>query len=261
MGWLLYLAKKVVSVFLYPLGMSLLLWIVGIICWWRRPRSYAGPLFVTFGGLLLLIMSLPITGVFLLRSLEAEAGPYANPVALSNDGIKYIVVLGGDLRAGDLTAADRVANSSLVRLMEAIRLWKGVPQARLVLSGGRVSRKFMTTADGMAVLAQELGVPRDALVLEAESWDTEDEARLLKPILGANPFALVTAACHMQRSIMNFKRNGLNPIPAPADFETLQFVFTSQSLLPSVQGLQMTHKAVHEYVGICAGLVRQLISR
>ena len=261
MSWSLFVAKKVVSAFIYPLGASLLLWVIGIICWRRRPRSYAGPVLVTVGTVWLFLMSMPLAGFFLLHSLEAQAGPYADPIELSRAGVKYIVVLGGDLRAGTLTSADRIAYTSLVRLMEAIRLWKKIPGSRLALSGGRVSEKTMTTAEGMALLAQELGVPRDAIILEAESWDTEEEVRLLKPILGADRFALVTAARHMPRSVMLFRSKGLNPIPAPADFETLQFVFTSQSLSPSVQGLQMTHKAVHEYVGICAGLVRQLISR
>jgi len=129
MSWLLFVAKKIISAFLYPLGASLLLWLAGIICWWRRPRSCAGPVLVTAGAVWLFLMSLPITGFFLLHSLEAQAGKYADPIELSRNGVKYIVVLGGDLRPGQLTSADRIAYSSLVRLMEAIRLWKQLPGA------------------------------------------------------------------------------------------------------------------------------------
>lgn len=259
MSWLLFVAKKVVSALVYPLGLSLLLWLAGILCWWRRPRSYAGPVLATAGAVWLLLMSCPVTGFFLLHSLEVQAGKYADPIELSRNGVKYIVVLGGDLRAGELTSADRIAYSSLVRLMEAIRLWKGAPGSRLVLSGGRVSKKMMTTADGMALLAEELGVPRDAIILEAESWDTEEEAKLLKPILGADRFALVTAACHMPRSIMHFRAKGLDPIPAPADFETTELVFAFNMLLPTVHGLKMSQNAIHEYLGICMVMIRQSI--
>ncbi len=259
MSWPLFLAKKLISVFLYPLGTSLLLWFVGLLLWRRRPKSYAGPILVTIGAVWLLLMSLPLTGFLLLRSLEVQAGQYADPIELSRNGIKRIIVLGGDLRAGNLTSADRIANTSLVRVMEAIRLWKRIPGSTLVLSGGRVSEKVMTTADGMALLAEELGVPRDAIILEDKSWDTEDEARLLKPVLGADPFALVTAACHMPRSIRLFRQKGLNPIPAPADFETTEFIFNFNSLLPTVEGLVMTHTAIHEYLGICMVRIRQAI--
>ncbi len=259
MSWLLFLAKKLVSTFLYPLGASLLLWFVGIILWRRRPRSYAGPVLVTAGAVWLLLMSLPLTGFLLLRSLEVQAGRYADPVELSRNGIKHIVVLGGDLRAGNLTSADRIANSSLVRVMEAIRLWKQIPGSKLVLSGGSLSKKLMTTAGGMALLAEELGVPRDAIILEDKSWDTEDEARLLKSMLGRDPFALVTAACHVPRSMRLFRQKGLNPIPAPADFETTEFIFSFHTVLPTVQGLGMTHNAIHEYFGICMAIMRQSI--
>jgi len=260
MSWPLFLAKKLISVFLYPLGASLLLLFVGTILWRRRPKSHAGPIMVTAGAVWLLLMSLPITGFILLRSLEVQAGRYADPVELSRNGIRHIVVLGGDLRAGNLTSADRIANTSLVRVMEAIRLWKQIPDSRLVLSGGSVSNKLMTTADGMALLAKELGVPRDAIILEDKSRDTEDEARLLKSMLGTDPFALVTTACHMPRSVRLFRQKGLNPIPAPADFETTEFIFSFNSLLPTIQGLGMTHNAIHEYLGICMAMVRQSVS-
>jgi uncharacterized SAM-binding protein YcdF (DUF218 family) len=261
MSWLLFVAKKVVSAFIYPLGASLLLWLIGIICWRRRPRSYAGPALVTIGAVWLLLMSMPVTGFLLLHSLEAQAGRYADPTELSRDGVKFIVVLGGDLRAGKLTSADRIAYTSLVRLMEAIRLWKKIPGSRLVLSGGRVSEKTMTCAEGMALLAEELGVPRDAIILEAKSWDTEEEASLLKPILGENRFALVTAARHIPRSMMLFRAKGLNPIPAPADFETEEFIFMFNSLLPKVHGLEISQDAIHEYLGICVAMIRQSILR
>ncbi len=259
MGWLLFVAKKLVSLFLYPLGASLLLWLVGIIFWRRRPRSYVGPVLVTAGAVWLFLMSMPVTGFFLLHSLEVRAGHYADPIELSRDGVKYIVVLGGDLRAGKLTAADRLSYTSLVRLMEAIRLWKEVPGSRLVLSGGSVSKRMMTTADGMALLAQELGVPRDAIILEAKSWDTEEEARLLKPILGADRFALVTAARHMPRSMMLFRAKGLNPIPAPADFATEEFILAFNSLAPTVSGLEMSQDAIHEYLGMCVAKIRESV--
>jgi uncharacterized SAM-binding protein YcdF (DUF218 family) len=261
MDWLLFLTKKTISLALYPLGASLLMWALGTLVWLRRPRSRAGVLLMWVGGLWLLAMSLPVTGFYLLHSLEARAGGYADPGKLASDGVKYIVVLGGDLRPGKLTAADRIANTSLVRLMEAIRLWKSLPDGKLVLSGGRYSPKIMTTGDGMAELAREMGVPHDAILVERESLDTDDEAQLLKPLLGVHPFALVTTACHMPRSLMLFRGKGLNPIPAPADFETKEFVFELVGILPRMSGLDKSHKATHEYLGICVLMMKQYVSR
>jgi uncharacterized SAM-binding protein YcdF (DUF218 family) len=159
-----------------------------------------------------------------------------------------------------LTPADRAACSSLVRCMEGVRLWKRLPAAKLVLSGGTLSSQKMSTAQGMALVAQDLGVPREATILETESWDTADEAEFLKPVLGKSPFALVTSASHMWRSLIIFRRVGLFPIPAPADFEARKLGVEFETLLPSTSSLVTSQKAVHEYLGVCLILFKDLVS-
>lgn len=259
MSWILFLAKKILSVFLYPLGLSLSLWTVGMICWIRNRGSRASFVLMLCGGLILLAASSPLLSGKLVRSLELKAGPYADPGELQKKGVKFIVVLGGDLRAGDLTPADRAACSSLVRCMEGVRLLKRLPSAKLVLSGGTLSSQKMSSAQGMALVAQDLGVPREATILETESWDTADEAEFLKPVLGKNPFALVTSASHMWRSLIIFRRVGLYPIPAPADFESGTVGVEFDTLLPSPSSLVASQKAVHEYLGVCVVLLKDLM--
>ncbi len=250
MEWPLFVAKNLIGSSLNPICISLLLSLAGATVWILRPTRRIGLILVLSGSLVLLAMSLPFTGDLLVRSLEHEAGPYADPGELSRHGVKCIVVLGGDLRGGELSPADRVACSSLVRVMEGIRLWKGMPHCKLVLSGGTYSERKMTTALGMALLARELDVPQEAIVLESRSWDTDDEARLLKPVLGQGKFALVTSAYHMRRSVLNFKRMGLDPIPAPSDFMTKGgFHLGVGTFLPSPMALDLSQRAIHEYLG------------
>jgi uncharacterized SAM-binding protein YcdF (DUF218 family) len=250
MEWPLFVAKNIIGSALNPICVSLVLSLAGAALWIVLPRKRIGLILVLTGSLVLLVMSVPLTGDLLLRSLEHEAGPYADPGKLSRDGINCIVVLGGDLRGGQLSPADRVAYSSLVRVMEGIRLWKAMPGSKLVLSGGTFSKRKITTGRGMALLARELGVPEKAIEVEDRSWDTEDEARLLKPILGKNRFALVTSAYHMRRSVLNFKRMGLDPVPAPADFITRGgFHVGVGTLLPTPMALDLSQTAIHEYVG------------
>ena len=260
MDWALFLTKKVLSVLVYPLGIALLLWLVGVVRWLFRPRSRAGLLLVWCGALWLLVVSLPATGFYLLHPLETRAGPYADPTSLRTKGVKFVVVLGGDLRRGNLTAADRVAYTSLVRLMEGVRLWKAIPGAKLVLSGGTYSSDVMDCAEAMAIMAAQLGVPAEATILERGSWDTQDEAHLLKPILGKDAFAMITTASHMPRAMMTFARARLRPIPAPADFETLDFALDYRAFLPDARGIATTQKAVHEYFGIMALFIKRLVA-
>jgi len=259
MEWVLFVLKKILSCATYPLSTSLLLWLAGVLSWRFKARGVTAFALVLVGGLWLLVTSMPLTGAILLRSLEAGAGPYADADELERQGIKYIVVLGGDLRAGDLSPADRVACTSLVRIMEGIRLWKRLPGSKLVLSGGSVSRGKMPTAQGMAIMAREMGVPADSMILESESWDTDDEARLLKPILTGKRFALVTSALHMPRSVAAFGARGLVPNPAPADFQAGQFTLEPWSFVPSVEGLAMTSRAIHEIMGRSVQRLKQSV--
>ncbi|MBI5250785.1 MAG: YdcF family protein [Desulfomonile tiedjei] len=257
MDFFLYVLKKVVSQFFYPLQLAGILWLAGVIIWILRPRSRKGIALVLVSGIWLLVMSLPLTSFSLLKPLERMAGPYADPEDLSRKGVQYIVVLGGDIRAGDLTPADRVANTSLVRVMEGIRLWKGVQGSRLVVSGGSEHSDIMTTGEAMSILALNLGIPKEAIVVEDLSLDTEQEAKLLKPMLDKSKFALVTSASHMNRALMHFRRAGLDPIPAPSDFRLKKFKYSVTLIFPGLENLGMSQQGIHEYVGTLFLILKQ----
>jgi uncharacterized SAM-binding protein YcdF (DUF218 family) len=257
MDFFLFTVKKIVSAFFYPLQLAGILWLIGIIVWIRRPRSKKGPALVAAAGIWLLVISSPLVSFIIVKPLEDMAGPYAEPAELARKGVEYIVVLGGDIRLGNLTPADRVANSSLVRVMEGIRLWKGIHGSRLVVSGGSEFAGVMASGKAMSLLAQQLGVPKDAIVLEDSSLDTEEEARLLKPLLANRKFALVTSAVHMNRSLMHFRRVGLDPFPAPADFQVKKFRHGVRSFFPSVDSLTRSQAGVHEYLGTLFLILKQ----
>jgi uncharacterized SAM-binding protein YcdF (DUF218 family) len=259
MDLILFIAKKVFSVFIYPLGFSLLLWFLGILSWFKN-RSKTAWGFILVGGVLLAAASNPYVSGLLLKQLENKAGNYADPASPDKMDVKYIVVLAGDERPGDLTSSDRLAASTLVRMMEALRLRKGMPGAKLVLSGGTVDRRIMPSADAMNIFALEQGVPKESIILERDSLDTADEADLLKDVLADSPFILVTSASHMPRSMMIFRRLGLKPIPAPADFEVKELMFTFRSAFPNAGALEQSTRAVHEYFGIGLVMLKNYVS-
>ncbi|MCB2192286.1 MAG: YdcF family protein [Deltaproteobacteria bacterium] len=244
-----FLVKKFIGRLVLPLGQVLVLWLAGALVWWRRPARRTGPLLMIMAGLWLLVLSMPITGLGLMHGLEAQNWSYASPDALRDQGVRDIVVLAGGYGQGDTTAADCLAPASLKRLLEGVRLWRQMPGAKLVLSGGDFYGE-LSEGQAMAALALELGVPREAIILEDASWDTEDQARLLKKRLDHKPFALVTSALHMPRSLAWFRSYGLNSIPAPGDFRTKDIRLDLFSLLPSASGLKNCEDAIHEYLGL-----------
>jgi uncharacterized SAM-binding protein YcdF (DUF218 family) len=120
-----------------------------------------------------------------------------------------IVVLGASV-AADGTLSD----SSLRRAIGGIRLYRAGLAPRLVLLG------MGGEAASRARLAAELGVPREAMVIEDEEPTTRDEAARVAQVLGRRgerTVLLVTDVLHMGRARRLFEREGLVVRPAPTE--------------------------------------------
>jgi uncharacterized SAM-binding protein YcdF (DUF218 family) len=112
-------------------------------------------------------------------------------------------------------------------------------------------------ADVMARIAVLLGVKPEDITLERNSRDTEEEAVLIAKMVGAQKIILVTSAAHMPRSVALFKKHGLQPIPAPADY----LVKEAQGLdatrfFPKAGHLGQVESAWHEYLGLAWAWLR-----
>ena len=248
MDQFVFVALKIILRLIFPVSIALLLWLAGMLLWRSRRLSFC----LLLAGLVWLsVMSFPLTGMVLIRSLEAKAGPYADPAKLAAKGVRHIVLLSGGFRKGEVSPADRVGGS-ILRIHEAVRLWRGIPGCKLVLTGGIIPglNESISLARAQADVAVNMGVPEGALILESQSWTTQDQARLVAPIVGREPFALVTSAFHMPRSLMLFRLRGLNPVPAPADFVAQKISLSYETLMPQAGGLWMTQIATKEYLFI-----------
>lgn len=125
-----------------------------------------------------------------------------------------------------------------------------MPGSKLILSGG-LGFDPTTQAHVLFRVAQALGVSEANLVLEAAARDTEDEARIIHSMIGGDKLIIVTSAAHMPRSVALFRRQGMNPIPAPADQLVKQSHKTNLlDFLPSSGALRGVESATHEYIGI-----------
>ena len=226
------------------------IWFLGAVSWAFRRRTGLGPALMLSAGLLLFILAWPPVSWFLLNSLESRYGGYTQPAELKQGGVKTIVVLSAGFTAGVKSPWDKLNAPSLKRTMEGVRLWKALPGASLVIMGGDYYSGEDNAAEAMGKVALALGVPRKAIRLETASWDTEDQAASMVKELKNKPFALVTSASHMPRSVRLFHNKGLKPIPAPADFHTLDWQFTHASLMPCVNGLVKSQRAIYEYLGL-----------
>lgn len=242
---------KVAAHLLFPLPLCTLLFAGGLVLLWFTRREGAGKVLVTVGTLLLFTFGNTFFSGLLIGSLENDY-PVFDPQerAAELNGLKYVVVLGGGTYYNDeapgVVYPDR---TTMNRLAEGIRLFRQLSGSKLVLSGGGAYGQAVS-ADAMERVARRLGVDGDDIIVERESINTYDEARLLKPLLGGEPFLLVTSANHMPRSMALFRGQGLDPVAAPVDFLVAGKRYVKiLDLFPSVRNLYKTETAFYEYLG------------
>ncbi len=127
----LFVLKKFISLFVYPLTASILLILFGLILLIRNKRRVPGLIFVCLGLIILVAPSLPVVERKLTLSLEEKAGSYCDAGQLTKAGVRYIVALAGSSATPAGTPADKWG-CSVLRELEGIRLKLAMPDARLV---------------------------------------------------------------------------------------------------------------------------------
>ena len=227
---MMFIFKKLVSRFFFPLSLVIVLLLLGTFLKKRR-RS-----FILAGVAILYLCSFSPVGYLILRPFESQY----QPISLSslNKEVRWIV-----------------CDATLKRLLEGVRLCRLLPEARLVLSGGDY-RGISPDAEIMQQVALDYGVARERILLEAASRDTAEQATFLRDRMGQAPFYLVTSATHMMRAMKMFKRAGTQPIAAPTDFHAVSAPFQVTDFFPQAGILANTERAFNEYLGLCWGWVR-----
>jgi uncharacterized SAM-binding protein YcdF (DUF218 family) len=257
----MWILKKIFSRMLFPIPLCLEFLVIGLLllCFTRKQKT--GRTVVGFAGVLLFLFGSHSVSNLLLAPLESRYPPLfvmpGAPVSMGLRGVMFIVVLGSGFAPDASRPVEmQLDDGSIARLVEGIRVSKELNCCKLVLSGGP-GIGVSSAAQAMAQLAQELGVGRQDMILEAHSRDTEDEARLVAPIVGEQPFLLVTEASHMPRAMALFRKQGTHPIADPMDFRASSSrPMEPQELFPDAEELCGTQRAVYEYLGVTWAKVR-----
>ncbi|MDF1759332.1 MAG: ElyC/SanA/YdcF family protein [Coxiellaceae bacterium] len=207
------LRKVLTSLFLDPLNVAFLVLLVAfvlLVMHWHR----SGLTLMAIGLFGLLLLSLPEIPNRLLSQLERHYAAVMEP----DPKIQQVLVLGAGMIYDKRLPGDmQLSAASILRLVEAIRLYKKLPEAKLILSGGKTIDEHQE-AKVREKLAELLAVPEADIVLLPPAKNTDQEARFASKIVKDQPFYLVTSAAHMRRSVALFKKQGLQPVAAPSNF-------------------------------------------
>ena len=245
---------KLLANLLFPLELSIELFLFGLVLLLFTKKQKAGKCLVTIGLLFLLAFSTYPFASAILRPLERRypAIDVLDQRDVNKLGAKYIVVLGGgQVCDPTITTASQFQPSSLVRLIEGIHLHRQIPGSKLILSGGSSKYEPTTNAELMQKMALLLGVKKEDIILEASSKNTYEEAKIIKDMIGEEKFILVTSASHMPRSMALFKKLGMEPIPAPTNHLVKESPkMPPQGFFPSVDNIKMVEVAFYEYFAL-----------
>lgn len=247
----LYLSK-LIPVFLYPPGLTIVLLLLAGLLRKRRPRSAL--LLSSFAIVSLWALSTHEVSEALLRGLESQYPMVTPEQAPQADAI---VVLGGYLRPRSATNAATEMNEGADRLWMGAKLFRAQKAPLVLLTGGNVPMygdNDLVEAVAAKGLLHEWGVPLEAIEVETQSRNTHENATLSKPILAARNarrLLLVTSAFHEPRAMAIFRREGMEVTPLPTDYQTgwdkrdLIYEF-----MPESENLYRSSIAIREWVGL-----------
>lgn len=240
-----YLLSKLLPLALLPLGLSLILLLIGLIGRWRWP--------VITALLLLWVLSLGVVSQGLWRWLEAPWQRRAVTAAPSADAI---VVLSGGRHPAPGTA--RVSEwQDPDRFLAGLDLYRAGKAPRLLFTGGASPFRPGQPPEGEHYLreAQQSGIPTAAMASTPPVVNTAEEAAAIAQLLPARaPILLVTSAFHMRRAQRLFERQGLEVQPFPVDFQARgawvgPLWRDPTQWLPTADALDQSSRALRELLG------------
>ncbi len=203
--------KKAIYHSIIPLQLCLVLGAAGLFCLYFTMWQRAAKLLLTLSWAILALSTLsPLPGIA-LDLLESRAVEEVARRGELPDNLPYIVILGAGASPNPShPASSQVSMPGVVRLVEGITFLRKYPGSKLVLTGKE-------EAWLMHGIALDLGVEAGRIIVDDQTMDTVSQAATVKEILQDQPFLLITSAWHMPRSLLLFRKQGLDPIPHITD--------------------------------------------
>ncbi|WP_339816129.1 ElyC/SanA/YdcF family protein [uncultured Imperialibacter sp.] len=243
--------KALLTYFIHPVFISILLLLLGVFFRFNgRKKSALVSFFLSAS--LFFAASTSLVPNYLIRHLESSY-PACDPgqLTLSDKPIPIIVLGAGYGYNEKLPPLNRLSTTTLGRLVEAVRIYQQLPNAKVAGSAGLVRQKI-NQAQAIAEGALALGVPPSDTLQLRGALNTWEEAGKFAARFGKSSRVVVaTDAIHMPRAMMLFKARGLQPIAAPTNhLIKTEIRLTLFDFLPSTSSLKKTELVMHEYLGM-----------
>jgi uncharacterized SAM-binding protein YcdF (DUF218 family) len=253
--------KRFIEIIISPLGILVLLTFAGIVLSFSRRRRHIGPRFLICAGILFLLFLFSPLAQYLVLGLERQYPPLLSPPqSLKADRIAVLAGYAEEHPGMPITSI--VSDQTIGTITEGLRLYRLIPDAKLITSGGIVHMGDKPVAANMAAFLQQMGVQPEDLIVEGNSNNTYENLVEIKKIVGSRPFILVAQACDLKRAAAVARKLQMHSIPAPACCWAVQHHRPDMSFRkriadffvsfahPSLTNLSRIQWAYHEYAGL-----------
>ena len=242
LSFLAFLVTTPVTFILLPL-------LIGLII---KNRKWKRGLYATA-----ILLALIFTNTLLLKKAEEQwYKEYDRPLP-EGKTYKYGIVLGG-YSFWDWERNRPEFSEIADRLTEGIRLYKCGKIEKLVLaSDGSIfqskdGRGLQGNPQGMMKYLNELGIPKEDIIMETLANNTRENVTFTQKLLGKEmdtaSVVIITSAVHMKRSVNAFQAEGIYPDYYITD-TWVDVKGQSISFMPSVGTLSQWPELLHEWIG------------
>ncbi|MEI6107743.1 MAG: YdcF family protein [Opitutae bacterium] len=166
-----------------------------------------------------------------------------------------VVVLGGILGPRSMAQAQPNWLETVERFDAGVALVQSGKAGHLVFTGARMPWEDRETTEGVELqrLAIARGVPPGKILVTRLIDNTATEAAAIAGLMkeqGWRRIILVTTGWHMPRSVLLFRKAGVNFIPFPVDFRSDRTrTLSAIDFVPKAEAWQMTETALREGYG------------
>jgi uncharacterized SAM-binding protein YcdF (DUF218 family) len=249
----MFILSKVLLFLLFPITWVFAIFILAIFSKNQRLKQRL----IIAGVVVFYIFSVP----FLMDNFAKNLWDY--PPAKLDKKAKYscAIILGGF--SSEKADSTGMFNGASDRFIQGLKLHAtGQASHILITSGnGALDPDGFSEGDWVYTQLKQFNLPDSSILIENKSRNTIENALFTKRLLLAKhlapPYLLVTSAFHMRRSMLIFKKAGLETVPYPCNYTAGFGKFTIYSFWPSTETFNTWGYYNKELVGYVVAWLRK----
>jgi uncharacterized SAM-binding protein YcdF (DUF218 family) len=237
-----FILSKLLINFIYPFAWVLLLLLLALVL--KNPKAKKR---CSITGLsILLFFSTPFFLTVFARMWDIDK-------QAANKEYSCAIILGGFVSADQNERG--YFNGASDRFIQAVAMKNSGKAKHLLFSGGNADLRPGDFRE-MHWLSKQMGlfnIPDSCILIEKNARNTFENVKYGKQILNEKnlkpPYLLITSAFHMRRSLLTFKKLGLQVEPHSCNYIAGKEELKLRSFIPSVDALYTWNAYIKEVVG------------